>query len=346
MAYPKRDFRQELTNSIIEALEKGVPPWRQSWQSGGSLSMPINPTSGKAYRGGNVIGLMVAAMKNQYSDPRWLTYKQAESNGWQVRRGERGTQVEFWKPVNKEEEDLDIFADDDNDKSKTRFIHRVYTVFNASQIEGIPELPPKFNNEWEAIQSAESILKNSGVPIIHSDQGRAFYRKSTDTIFMPMKSAFPTAGDYYGTALHELAHASGASHRLNRETLTASVSFGDETYAREELRAELASLFIAAERGIPYNLDDNASYIDGWLDALKKDKNEIFRAARDAHKAADFIFALEYHKSLEDALVVVNGRLQTETETFTGEANEAVQISVNSHDFRQVMAVSGAGMEM
>ena len=158
------------------------------------------------------------------------------------------------------------------------------------------------------MQSAESILKNSGVPIVHSDQGRAFYRKSTDTIFLPMKSAFPTAADYYGTALHELAHASGAKHRLNRETLTASVSFGNEAYAREELRAELTSLFIAAERGITYNLDDNAAYIDGWLDSLKKDKNEIFRAARDAHKAADFIFALEHGKSLEDALAVANDK--------------------------------------
>ena len=162
MAYQKRDLRQELTDNIIEALEKGVPPWRQNWQTDKCLQMPYNPTTGKAYRGGNVLGLMLATMKNQFPDPRWLTYKQAESNGWQVRRGERGTQVEFWKPVDREEEkSLGIFDDDkDDDKNQTKFIHRVYTVFNASQIDGIAELPPKVINEWEAIQSAESIIQS------------------------------------------------------------------------------------------------------------------------------------------------------------------------------------------
>ena len=310
MIYQKRDFRQELTDSIIEALEKGVSPWQQGWQSGSPLQMPFNPTTEKSYRGGNVIGLMVAAMKNKFNDPRWLTYKQAESNGWQVRRGERGTQVEFWKAVDRDEEETFSIFDDgkEKDNNQTKFIHRVYTVFNASQIEGIPELPQKFNNEWESIQSAETILKNSGVPIIHSNQGRAFYRKSVDTIFMPLKEAFSTATEYYSTALHELAHASGARHRLNRETLTTSDGFGSETYAREELRAELTSVFLAAERGIPYNLENNAAYIGYWLDTLKEDKNEIFRAARDAHKATDFLLAFEHSNSLDAALATVNGK--------------------------------------
>jgi antirestriction protein ArdC len=186
MTYQKRDFRQELTDGIIEALEKGVPPWRQGWE-GVSLRMPFNPTTGKTYRGGNVLGLMLTAMKKGYGDPRWLTYKQAEANGWQVYRGEKGTQVEFWKAVDSdnEEEHFGIFDDNsgkDKDKDKTRFIHRVYTVFNASQIEGIPDNEPTVKHEWEAIQSAESIMKNSRAAIVHANQGGAFYRTGTDTI--------------------------------------------------------------------------------------------------------------------------------------------------------------------
>ena len=341
MTSQKRDFRQELTDSIIEALEKGVSPWQQGWESGSPLQMPYNPTTEKSYRGGNVIGLMVAAMKKKYNDPRWLTYKQAESSGWQVIRGERGTQVEFWKPVNRdEEENIGIFGDG-KDNDKTKFIHRVYTVFNANQIEGIPELPPKFNNEWESIQSAETILKNSGVPIIHSNQDRAFYRKSSDTIFLPLKTAFLNAAEYYGTALHELAHASGASHRLNRETLTASDGFGTETYAREELRAELASVFLAAERGIPYNLENNAAYIEGWLDALKKDKNEIFRAARDAHRATDFLLAFENSNSLNAALAAVNGKPANDAEVAAEPTVEAARETPRNDSSRNEAAIDG-----
>jgi hypothetical protein len=184
----------------------------------------------------------------------------------------------------------------------------------------------KIHNEWDIIQSAETILQNSGANIVHTNQGRAFYRPSTDMICLPLKTAFPSATDYYGTALHELAHWSGAKHRLNRETLTASGGFKSQDYAREELRAELASVFLMAERGIPYNLDDNASYIGGWLKALKEDKNEIFRAARDAQKAADFLLALELNKSMEQALDEADGKPLTAAEPVAAETS-AVEIT-------------------
>ena len=303
---PKRDFRQEVTDSIIAALEKGVPPWKKSWQSG-SLEIPLNPTTGKRYNGGNVLRLMFVGDVKGYADPRWCTFNQARANDWQVRKGEHGSQVEFWKPINLGDDRKDRsrgFAEDDERK---RFIHCTYTVFNACQIDGIPAREPKVHNEWEVIQSGESILRNSGAKIIHAEQDRAFYRKSTDTIHLPLKTAFPDAADYLGTALHELSHWSGHMDRLNRETLVKSTHFGDEMYAREELRAELASVFIAAEKGIPYRLDSNAAYIDNWLGVLRNDRNEIFRAASDAQKAADFIVALELHRSLDQALAAVRG---------------------------------------
>ena len=78
----RRDYRAEVTNDIIRLLESGTAPWQKPWESGGS--MPMNPTTGKAYRGGNVLALMIAGMRKGYSDPRWLTYKQAADNDWQV----------------------------------------------------------------------------------------------------------------------------------------------------------------------------------------------------------------------------------------------------------------------
>ncbi len=74
----KRDLRQEVTDSVIAALEKGVAPWQRPWQSG-AFEMPMNPTSGKPYRGGNAVHLMVVGMRNGYEDPRWLTYHQAQT---------------------------------------------------------------------------------------------------------------------------------------------------------------------------------------------------------------------------------------------------------------------------
>ena len=127
-----------------------------------------------------------------------------------------------------------------------------------------------------------------------------------NTIHLPPRSAFKTAGQFYGGASHELAHWSGTPERLNRETLNESYRFGDLAYAKEELRAELASVFLLAERGIPHNPDTHAAYLSAWVKILRNDQHEIFRAARDAHRAADLLIALEHHKSIADALAYIN----------------------------------------
>jgi antirestriction protein ArdC len=301
----KRDLRQEITDSIISAIEKGTAPWQKPWQAG-AYEMPMNPTSGKPYRGGNALQLMVTAMRQGFDDPRWLTYRQAQENEWQVRKGEKGTQIEFWQFPKGNSEDLDDSRDLPASESKDKFIYRVYTVFNAVQIEGISVHTPRVRQEWEVHQSAEIILKNSGARIIHDQQDRAFYSRLADDIHLPPRVAFKSAGEYYGTALHELAHFSGAESRLNRETLNESYRFGDPNYAKEELRAELASVFLMAERGIPHNPDSHAAYIGSWIKSLQDDKHEIFRAARDAHRAADLLLSLEHCKSIEEALVQIN----------------------------------------
>ena len=298
----KRDLRQEITDQIIEALEKGTAPWQKPWNSG-AFELPFNPTSGKPYRGGNAIHLMAMSSRHGYEDPRWLTYRQAQENGWQVRRGEKGTQVEFWQFPGSGTRLSGAREDQDPSEptGRDRCIYRVYTVFNGSQIDGLPPHSPRVRQEWEAVQSAESILRNSGARISHDQADQAFYHRRTDSIHLPPRAAFQSNGAYYGTALHELSHWTGHPSRLNRDTLHESYRFGDASYAREELRAELASVFLMAERGIPHDPERHASYLSSWLEVLREDKHEIFRAARDAPTAVDFLMALEMDMSLDRA---------------------------------------------
>lgn len=284
---PPRDYRAEVTADIIRLLEEGAAPWQKGWHS--ESGMPMNPTTGKLYRGGNVISLMIAGMRKGYTDPRWCTYKQAQERGWQVRKGEKSSLIEFWdvKPGNKAE-------DADGEEKRSRMIHRVYSVFNAQQVEGIPPIEIKKREPWEICESGESILKNSGADIRHGG-GRAFYNRTSDHIQLPVKEDFVSAPAYYGTACHELVHWTGGEKRLSRETLNKSRGFNqhDEHYAREELVAEIGSMMLAVERGIPHDPTQHAAYVDSWLQALKKDKNEIFRAASAASAAADYVLALD-----------------------------------------------------
>ena len=310
-----RDFRQEVADNIVRMLESGVAPWQKPWESSAESTMPLNPTSGRAYRGGNALHLMATALQKTYQDPRWMTYKQAADQGWQVRRGEKGTQIEFWDVRNESGRDTrspdatgNGAQDEGTNGDRPRLIHRVYTVFNAAQIDGIPAYAPRQHSAFEVAQSGERILAASQANIAHDQVNSAFYNRAADAIHLPPKDAFKDASGYYGTALHELAHWSGHPSRLNRATLNESYRFGDVNYAKEELRAELASVFMAAERGIPHDPEQHSAYVGSWIRSLKEDKNEIFRAAHDASVATDFLLALERERSrAEEELATVQG---------------------------------------
>lgn len=301
----KRDFRQEATDLIVDMLEKGTAPWQRPWDKNTAaqqLQMPHNGATGRAYTGGNALYLMAKGMQQGYEDPRWMTYEQAHSKGWQVRRGEKATQVEFWQ-FEKAEKVKDPTTGQEREQrvKLDRPIQRLYSVFNAKQIDGVPALALQQREEWQAIEAAERALKNSGAKITHKGT-EAFYQPSSDKITMPPKKAFPDQAAYYGTALHELAHWTGHQSRLNRDGITGGHAFGSEGYAREELRAEMASVFLQAELGVPHDINRHASYVDSWITGLKKDKNELFRAAKDAGQAADYVLDLSKHKELDDTL--------------------------------------------
>ncbi len=316
-----RDFRQEVTDNIVALLEKGVAPWQKPWDAQSQTKMPVNPTTDRGYRGGNAIHLLAVGLQRNYDDPRWMTYKQASEQGWQVRKGERGTQIEFWDVKPQQEGPKDTtrspIPSKDGDKGKgdepsSKLIHRVYTVFNARQIDGIPAPTPIGRKPFEVVEAGERILNGSGAKIAHDQANHAFYDRRKDEIHLPAQQSFKDSAGYYGTALHELAHWSGHPTRLNRYTLAENYKFGDTNYAKEELRAELASVFLAAEKGIPHNPENHAAYVGSWIQSLKQDKNEIFRAAHDASKATDFLLSLDRDISIANQSLDTQA-LQTET---------------------------------
>ena len=244
-----RDHYQEVTDRIIAALEAGTPPWRRPWDpdKAGGPAMPRNAATGQRYRGINVLTLGMSGLAFSSGDPRWATYKQAEDRGWQVRRGERGTTGYFFKRLELRD---DSRPEDDEDAVRRIPLLRAFTLFHASQIDGIPAYVPPTIAEapWRAPEAAEIVLANSGA-VIRTGGDRAFYSPATDHIQMPPKAAFATALGYCGVLIHEMSHWTGAPSRLNRDLRN---SFGSHDYAREELRAlSIRDECVSPERRAP-----------------------------------------------------------------------------------------------
>ncbi len=291
-----KDYRQVLTDKLIEQLEAGTAPWQKPWDAReGGQQLPYNPTTGKEYRGANSLYLSMHGR----GDPRWCTYKQAAEQGWQVRKGEKGALVEYWKFSDQvpsvDEAGKPIIGEDGKQKTHTVELDkpRVFraVVFNAAQMDGVPELAkgPRLY-EWDPEQRAEAILQASGARIFHDQNDRAFYSPSRDEIHLPGRDQFPDQAAYYSTALHELGHWTGHESRLKREF---GGSFGSVDYAKEELRAELASYFLADKLGVPHDPGQHAAYVKSWVKVLQEDKNEIFRAARDAEKITEYVLDMD-----------------------------------------------------
>ena len=181
-----------------------------------------------------------------------------------------------------------------------RVVAKVYVVFNAEQCSGLkldpmPEIPRlPVNERGEKLMQT---MQKDGVAF--RQHGEAFYSPARDEIYLPSREAFKSQEGYYGTALHEIGHATGAAQRLNRDGITGGHKFGSEGYAKEELRAKLFSTFMAAETGIPHDEEQHKAYVQSWAKVLKEDKNEIFRAATEAGKAVDYV--LDKERSLEMA---------------------------------------------
>lgn len=288
-AATKKDIYQTVTDAIIAAIESGqtkdkfVMPWE------GLHSLPMNACTGKSYRGINIPMLWAHQMEKGYQSGYWGTYKQWLEIGAQVRKGEKGTCIVFWKV-------LDIEPEDDNEEAESRMFARWSTVFNADQVEGFDIPTEKREGAAQLMETAEGFIAATGATI-ETGGNSAYYHPAKDAITLPERDIFhdtPTSTAteaYYSTVLHELTHWTGAPQRLDRKR---GKKYGDAEYAFEELIAELGAAMLCAMLGITSSTRaDHAHYIDGWLKALKNDKRFIFSAASQAQKATDFLFSLQ-----------------------------------------------------
>ena len=279
------DIYQTITDQIIAALEQGAAPWVKPWASCGA---PRNAVSGREYSGINTVLLAMSP----YASSLWLTYKQAKAAGAQVRRGEHGTTVVFFKSLR--------LSDVNNPESKEKSIPllRSFTVFNVQQIEGLPEKYTLSSKpQIDGFADNEEAEMYLGKAVIEHGKNKACFIPSADVIFMPNKTDFKSIPDYYATGLHELTHWTGHKSRLARDF---NGRFGDAAYAFEELVAELGAAFLCAHCSIDGQLQ-HASYIQSWLKVLKSDKRAIFTAAAAARKASEFVTGKQEHEDDQQA---------------------------------------------
>lgn len=298
----KRDLRLELADRLIEQIEQGTASWQRPWEAGDVLA-PINAVTGKPYRGVN--REFLTTFSPDLSDPRWMTLKQANSSGWSVKPGSAGVPIEKWTEYEHrltEEEQRKLRDEGLEPKdSEKRLGVRYYTVFHASQVDGIPpiERPAR---DWEIEGTPDDRLPRLAEAMgvrLEVAGGQAFYRPSEDLVRMPPAETFRTASGHDTTLLHELSHATGHESRLNRD-LTGT--FGSQKYAVEELRAEMSAAMTAASLGIGFDPDaqslelgreqgNTAAYLAAWLRTLpeKERKQTILGAVRDAQGISDYL---------------------------------------------------------
>ncbi len=284
MAKQKNDLYQDVTNQIIEAMEKALKDGG-NWNDIKDNRLPINFNSNNTYQGINVVLLSLAQMKNKFSSSCWMTYKQAKSKGGQVIKGEKSTRIIFYKTLEIDNGNVDKTTGDPV-KDKIPMIRR-FNVFNLDQIEGVEEPSKTYLNDGEIIENAENLLFSSGVSIVEKQTNRAYYVPSQDRIRLPSRKQFNSIKDFYAVGLHELTHATGHKSRCDRQDYDEKNK--DISYAFEELVAELGAAFSMSGLGLLGNVDNHACYLKSWLSLLKKDKKAIFKAASLAQKAHSWI---------------------------------------------------------
>lgn len=300
--------RKRLMDQVIKNLESGTGIWKQGWRG----SAPVSAITGKKYNGYNRFNLTQAMMERGYSDNRWLTYNQMTERGWNFKQDAEGNSlgkgagvaIEYCELRDKltkqpfDKQTLDGMTKEERDEymeENTYTIRKNYHVFNASVIEGIPEREKREIDPNEVNARAENILRewnDTEAKIIYGGN-RAYYNSERDEVHLPAREDFVSLQEFYFTALHEIGHSTGHETRLNRQL---GNKFGTPEYAVEELRAEIASMFLEQDLDIELgeeHIGNNSAYIQAWKDKLKEDPNILFKAIADAEKISKFVMAKE-----------------------------------------------------
>lgn len=284
--HPARaDVYARITAEIVAAIEKGASDWRMPWHhDGSSIARPANFATRRSYRGANTVALWVAAAARGYGSGLWGTYKQFQSAGAQVRKGESATTVVLWKEARRAHK----HASGDEDAEGRFLLARAFSVFNVDQVDNYERPPATVLPENDRIAHAEGFIANLGIATEFGG-ARAYYRPATDTVMLPPFAAFRDAVSFYGVWLHECGHATGAKQRLGRDL---SGRFGSAAYAFEELIVEFLSGMVLADLGLAHHArPDHAAYMASWLEVLRADPRALFTAASKAQQAADWMHA-------------------------------------------------------
>lgn len=281
-----KDIYTRVTETVINMMEKVEDKWEKPWITvGHNIMMPKNAVTNKDYNGVNVVMLWASAEMAGYTDGRWASFKQWQEKGAQVRKGEKGTPIVFYK-------ELDRKKDEGDEEKPDKFLMaKMSFVFNAAQVDGFkaPELPV-IKSPAQRIEAVERFIQNTRA-VVEYGGDRAFYRPSDDIIRLPEITRFKTTEGFQSTVLHELTHWTGAKKRLDREIVN---KFGTKEYAREELVAEIGSAFLCAKLEITkHPRKDHAQYLKSWLEVLKEDNKAIFTASSQAQKAVNYLFDLQ-----------------------------------------------------
>lgn len=289
-------MREEMINSFIDCLKKDTIPWHRGWSS----ERPFNAVTNTEYHGANALWLTYNQQAQLYKDPRWCTFKQAQSKGWKIKQGSKGTKIEFWSLYDTEEKRKltrteakqltdELTAEEFTNRVKP--VSNTYTVFNGEQIEGIPlyEIRKNVLHLDEFLYGRNKLIENMKVGLKEGGN-EAFYSIAEDMIVLPKINQFDNEFEYITTFFHEAGHATGHVSRFNREMPSAR---GTDIYAREELRVEIASAFAAQAFGIDYTqnkyMENHEAYIQDYIKVLENEPNELFAAIKDAEKISDYL---------------------------------------------------------
>jgi antirestriction protein ArdC len=265
-----------ITERIVNLLSQGTVPWHKPWSV--KTGLPRNLITQKPYRGVNVFLLMAM----NYESPNWLTLRQANALGGQIKPGEKSCPVVFWKPMPVKDKET-------GEDRKIPFL-RMYHVFNMAQCTGLKNIPPADDSAFVQTMPAEIVAKMPQPPVIKHGMAMASYSAANDEVNMPDRARFRAEEDYHATLFHELVHATGHEKRLKRVGIVDRNGYGSEPYGKEELIAEMGSAFLCGYTGIvDRTINSSAAYMEGWLKSLKQDKTLLVHATAQAQKAADFI---------------------------------------------------------
>ena len=301
--------RKALLDRVLENLNKGDGLWQQGWINTG---VPASGITGKKYHGINNFYLTLVSIIRGYSDNRWITYKQMEEKGWKFKTDEEGNSlgkgagvaIEFFELRDKEtkkpfdRKTLDGMTKTEQDEYMSDNVYPVrkyYRVFNADLIDGIPEREKRVIDPNGINERAENVLtywSENEAQIIYGGN-QAFYRVATDEIHLPNREDFLDMNEFYSTALHEIGHSTGHETRLNRKLEN---KFGTEDYAIEELKAEIASLFLEQDLELQVSekhIENNSKYVKSWYDTISENPNILFTAISDADKMSKYILSKE-----------------------------------------------------